>query len=388
MRFVLIFLVAPGLFAQSFDLQGYVAARGVNATGPESWLDGGIGRLEQGDGDDTMGVAQLGVEWRPSRRFDVHVSAAAYDDDPGLIEAYADARLFFGLDEVQLRAGQFFLPTSRENKDELWASPYSINFSALNTWIAQEFRPIGADLEWRHVLQRGHVLTTGATAFRGNDTMGALLGWRGWTVGNRISAYDEVLPLPPLASFGTFFRDQRDDGTKPFGKDLDGNTGYAARVRYSIPQRGNVQYAYVDNRGDRELHRGEYAWATDFHLVGVELGNPDDFMFAAEFMRGSTGMGFTPAFVQGDFYAAYALMSGKRGRNRFTARYDVFGVDEKDFSLAEPNDESGRSWTLAYLFDVSEKLRAAAEMTQVTGKNFAGQGTNGRSVTLEVRYTF
>jgi len=384
---VIILLLVPPAFAQSsFDLQGYVAARGVNASGPPSWLESGIGRLEAGGNrDELSAVAQLGFGWTPSRYFDVHASGVAREDRSGLIEAYADARLILGLDEVQLRAGQFFLPTSRENKDALWASPYSISFSALNTWIAQEVRPIGVDLEWRHTLQSGHILTTALTAFRGNDSMGALLGWRGWTIGNRLSAYDEVLPLPRL---NAVFADQRDDGTKPFGRDLDGNTGYSARVRYSAPQRGNVQYAYVDNRGDRELHRGEYAWATDFHLIGAELGNADTLVVAVEYMRGSTGMGFAPAFVQGDFYAAYAVISGRRGRNRWTARYDLFGVDEKDFSPGGPNDEAGRSWTMAWLYDVTPSIRGAAEFTQITGKNFGGQGTNGRNVTIEARYTF
>lgn len=373
---ILALLLAPAALAQTLDLQGYVAARAIDAAGSGDRL---------ATEEDFDAVAQLGLEWRPSQHFGIHVSGIADRDRAGLVEAYADARLIFGLDEVQLRAGHFFLPASRENKGELWASPYSINFSALNTWIAEELRPIGAELSWQHATQRGHFVTTALTAFRGNDSMGALLGWRGWSVGSRISALDEVLPLPPLSPF---FAGQRDDGTKPFGRDLDGHTGYAARVRYSVPQRGNVQYAYVDNRGDRGLHRGEYAWETAFHLVSGEIGKPDSVVVAAEVMRGSTGMGFAPAFVQGDFYAAYALLSGKRGRNRLTARLDFFGVDEQDFSLGGPNDESGRSWTLAWLFDVTNAIRAGAEFTQVVGNNFANQDANGRSMTLEIRYTF
>ncbi|HEX2123306.1 MAG TPA: hypothetical protein VHL59_16870, partial [Thermoanaerobaculia bacterium] len=357
------------------DVQGYVAARGVNATGAESWLARDFGRLEAGgDRNDLFAVAQLGLDWAPFPFFDVHVSGVARHDPEelggdaiGLVEAYANARVVFGNEQIQLRAGQFFLPSSRENKDELWTSPYAITFSALNTWIAQEFRPIGAELEWRHTLGSGHALTAGATAFRGNDSMGALLGWRGWTIGNRLSTYDGLLPLPPVETLDTFFADQRDDGTKPFGEDLDGNTGLAARVRYSLPQRANVQYAYVDNRGDRRLHRGEYAWATDFHLIGAEAGSIDGFIAAAEYMTGSTGMGFAPAFVQADFYATYLLLSQKLGRNRWTARYELFGTQEQDFSLAERNDESGRAWTLAWLFDVSDALRAGVEFTRVTG---------------------
>ncbi len=390
MRFVAVLtLIATPLVAQStFDLQGYVAARGVNATGPQSWLEGGFGRLEIGDDrSDIFGVAQLGFDWQPSEHFAVHVSGAGYDDDAGLVEAFADARATFGNEQIQLRAGQFFLPSSRENKDELWTSPYSINFSAMNTWIAQEVRPVGVDLEWRHTLGSGNVLTTAATAFRGNDSMGALLGWRGWTVGSRLSTYNDVLLLPPLPVFGTFFADQRDDGTKPFGKDLDGRTGIAARVRYSMPQRANVQYLYVDNRGDRRLYDGEYAWATDFHLISAEIGNQDSFVVAAEYMTGSTGMGITPGFVQADFYATYLLASQKVGRARWTARYELFGTEEQDFSPADRNDESGRSWTLAFLYDFTTALRGAAEFTQVSGHR-SEIPMETHSWTAEARYRF
>jgi len=376
----------------TLDLQGYVAGRGVEATGPESWLEGDIGRLEAGnDRRDWSGVAQLGFDWAPSRYFDVHASGIARDDDAGLVEAYADARAFFGANELQLRAGQFFLPSSRENKGELWTSPYALTFSALNSWIGQEVRPIGVDLEWRHTFGSGHALTTGATGFRGNDSMGALLGWRGWSIGNRLSSYGEVVPLPPLPSFKTFFADQRDDGTKPFGADLDGNTGYSARIRYSIPERANIQYLYADNRADRRLYnlpdKGEYAWATDFHLISAEAGNPDRFIVAAEYMTGSTGMGFAPAFVQADFYATYVLVSEKVGKTHWTARYELFGTQEQDFSLAGNNNESGRSWTLAWLYDLTPALRLGTEFTQITGHR-ASASMDAHSYTIEARYTF
>ena len=56
--------------------------------------------------------------------------------------------------------------------------------------------------------------------------------------------------------------------------------------------------------------------------------------------------------------------------------------------------ESGRSWTLTWMFDVKANVRAAAELTQVTGDRPAAQqygfdpSTTGRSVTLEARYRF
>jgi hypothetical protein len=400
---ILLLAVAPTAYAQ-LDLQGYVAARGANATGQPSWLEGGFGRLEAGgERDDIFGAAQLGFEWTATSWLDIHVSGAARrdpdefgGDDFGLVEGFIDLHTSLGTsNDVRLRAGQFFLPTSRENKGELWTSPYSISFSALNTWIAEEFRPIGAELEWRHAFTGGDAVTGAVSAFRGNDSMGALLAWRGWTVGNRLSTYDEVLPLPPLGSFDTFFADQRRDGTKPFGDDLDGRTGFTARLRWSRPERANVQYAYVDNQGDRALHAGEYAWETNFHLLSAEFGDPNNLILAAEYMTGATGMGLqTAGFAQADFHAAYVLLSDKRGRNRWTARYDLFGTEERDHSPAESNEETGRSWTLAWLYDLTPKIRIGAEMTQITGKRPAAQqygfdpDTNGRTVTLEARYSF
>ncbi|HEX6097217.1 MAG TPA: hypothetical protein VF432_12890 [Thermoanaerobaculia bacterium] len=408
-----LFLTTTLSAQQTFDLTGYVAARGVDATGPASWLEGGFGRLEAGgDRDDFTALAHLGIDWHPTNWLDLHASGVARrdpedfgGDDAGLVEAYADLRKELRFDELRLRGGFFFLPTSKENKDDNWASPYTIHFSALNTWIGEEVRPLGLDLQYRRTTNAGHTITGGVTAFRGNDTMGTLLGWRGWSVGDRLSTYGEVLPLPPLGSLestGPFWR-QQDGGTTPFTEDLDGHTGYSARIRYGIPQRGNIQYTYLDNAGDRTLYptptteSGEYSWETRFHLLGLELGNPDGFAVAAEYLLGDTYMGLAqnPSFVQAGFWATYLLVSEKRGRNRWTARYELFATTEEDQTiLGEDNDESGKSWTLAWLIDVTPAIRAGAEFTQISGNREAAQqygfdpSTTGRSFTAEVRYRF
>lgn len=330
----------------------------------------------RGGSNDFTGVAHVGFDFTPAQWLTLHVNGRAYDDSVGLVEAHVTARKEFGLDHVQVRAGQFFLPTSRENKDELWASPYTISFSSLNSWIAEEVRPIGVDLEYRR-----HPITVGATAFRGNDTMGTLLAWRGWATHDRIATYDEVLPLPPLAHFAF-----QKDGTTPFTNDLDGRTGYSARVRWSLPERGNVQYTFVDNRGDRELYGDEYAWATRYHQLGGEVGSAN-FTLAAELMDGKTGMGGRfPAFVDADFYAGYVLMSYKRNRQRFSGRYEIFATHERDFSIAESNEEHGRAWTFTYMFDLREDTRLAAEFTQVTGERAESGSLHARTFTVEARY--
>lgn len=351
---------AAVLLLATLDLTGHVSARGGS--------------------NDLEAHAHLGVDWRPVQWLELHASGT----EDGFIEVEATARHEMGLDDVQLRAGQFFLPTSRENRDDNWASPYTIGFSSLNAWIGEEVRPIGVDLQYRHVTSRGHTVGGAVTAFRGNDTMGTLLAWRGWPHGDRLTAFGETIPLPPLDSLaddGPFWR-QGDSGTQPFGRDLDGNTGWSARIRY-----GPVQYTYLDNGGDRELHGDQYAWDTRFHLLSADFGDPDRFLVAAEAMVGDTHMGVGTPYVAADFYSTYLLLSQKLWRNRFSARYELFGTEDVDQSAAEANDESGRAWTLTWFFDVTPHLRAGAEFAQVTGHRSSVDLTE-HTFTFEGRWRF
>lgn len=401
-------LAAP-LFAQqqTFRVFGYVSGRGVAVESQPSWLEGGFGRLTYGGRDAgdhrNLGeaVGQIAIEWTPSRYFDAHVDGLARTKpsgyrgrNAGLVEAYVDGHAFLGdTDEFQLRAGQFFLGTSRENKGELWTSPYTVTLSALNSWVAEEFRPLGAELQWKH----GFYTTVAVTAFRGNDTSGALLAWRGWSMGNRISLYNEVLPLPPLVSLRPTgpFKNQRDDGTKPFGHDLDGRTGFAERARFTLPERGAIQFAHVDNRGDRRLYDGEYAWQTKFDVAGLELGNANATILTAEYMTGTTGMGLPDPSPNVDvaFRAAYALLSHKRGRSRWSARYDVFSAHDR-IKARPAYYERGHGATVAWMYEMTEHVRGALEYSTVKGRRNAAQlagfdpDTDGRTVIAEVRYRF
>ena len=404
--------MSGSLSAQTFRLSGFLGARGVYTRSQPSWLAGGFGRFETGARSATesattnVDVAQIGADWTPASWLDVHVSGEARHDPrtagsgqrkAGLIDAFVAVRKEIGANQFQLRAGQFFLGTSRENRENLWTSPYTINFSALNTWIGEELRPIGAELEWRHSMTDLDTVTLAASAFRNNDTMGALLGWRGWSLGNRLSVYGEVLPLPPLFSLreDRFFAGQRSDGTKPFGPDLDGRTGYSARIRYQRPERGSLQLTHVDNRGDREKYRGEYAWQTRFTIVGADVTSDRGTTLASEYCWGSTGMGFAPgAVVDLTFYTAYVLVSQSVGRNRLSARLDTFQTKDRDHSIAETNSENGRAWTLAWFYELRHSIRLGLEFANISAQRVAAAesgfdpNTDGRTLTAEARYRF
>lgn len=362
-RFIAVALLAfaSAASAQSVQLHGFLTGRAVKVdTDDAGWAENGFGRFDVG-GDRTLslGVAQLGVDWTPTSWLLLHADglarethAAGQGKKIGLVQAYVDVYN----DHWRLRAGHFWLPASRENIDPMWNSRYTITYSALNSWIGQEVRPVGADLQY----SPNFYITLGATAFQGNDTMGTLLSARGWTLGNRLTVYDEVLPAPP-------------DTTRPFGSDLDGAWGFSERIRLQLPERAMIQFTHVDNRA--ELDPGEVPdvpWLTPYDTIGATIGSTSPTTFAAEWARGKTTVGFPGGTFTLGFDTAYALVSHKSGANRVTLRAERFNTDF----------DRGRGLTFAWLRDIGERVRAGAEYVRVSGDR------PGTLVSVELRYSF
>jgi hypothetical protein len=231
-------------------------------------------------------------------------------------------------------------------------------------------------------------------AFGVNDTLGALLAWRGWTMGDRLTSLGELLPLPPLNSLGAGggFAEQRDDGTRPF-QELDGRVGWQARARWERPRRAVIEFGALDNRGDRLLHRGQYSWRTRLWSLGGEL-HLGSLTFAGEAAAGDTGMGRPDAIhVDMDYRAGYLLASWASGKARLTARYDRFENIDRD-GTAEPSDERGEGWTFAAFWSPRERFRIGIEWLDLRADRTAAAAsgfdpnTNGRRLTFEMRLTF
>jgi len=351
-----------------------------------SFLDGGFGKLLDGDrpGVEQQGAGlaegRVAVDWEPSLGWRLFLHGVARHDSSardassgsGLLEAYVEWRRGYGSGgELVARGGQFFFPGSFENVGRLWSSPYTLTLSALNSWVAEEIRPIGVDLGWRHLLAGDRRLTLAATAFEGNDTSGALLAWRGFSFHDRPTPTGRWIPLPPLPSLATTFAAQSPRGTRPFGRDLDGRPGWAGRARLEAPARhGAIQASIFRNRGDRELHDGEYALDTDFRWLGVER-DFGRFHLAGEWGSGTSAMGpRTPgergrAKVDIRFESFYLLASRRLGRARATLRYDRFLVEDRDSTAGDDNREHGHAWTLALLTPFGERWRLGLEVLRM-----------------------
>lgn len=398
-RFLILTLIwaVPVTAGERVTVSAIARGAGVLVDAQRSWLDGGFGRLDDG-GDDSSntrvsarGAIDVGLEVKPSEFFRIELHGVGHADQSGagevagLTEGYVEFRHSIGASEVRVRGGEFFLPTSRENVGMLWSSPYVVSFSAINSWIAHEVRPIGVDAEWRVPVGSSAEARVAATGFGGNDAMGSLLAWRGWAISERLSVTGEVLPLPPLPSLRdpAMFGGQRSDGTRPIENDLDGRAGYAGRFRWGVPSRYTLQVTRLDNRGDRELHRGEYAWRTRFTLLSADYTTNGGTTFVGEWMNGDSGMGLRSraAFVQIDFSSAYVLVSHAFGRHRFTFRAERFRNEDRDRSTAEYDDDDGRAFTASWRTALGSHSQLFAEIIDVNARHPAAETAEARPIT-------
>jgi hypothetical protein len=189
------------------------------------------------------------------------------------------------------------------------------------------------------------------------------------------------------------FADQRDDGTRPI-EELDDRAGWMARLAWARPGTATLQAVWYDNRGDRGLHRGQYAWDTRFGSLGGDLNLSERVILAAEVMIGDTTMGdLAGAHVDVRFRTGYGLLSWANEALRFTLRYDRFQNTDND-GTPDPDDEEGDALTFAGFWTPLTGLRLGLELLWSGSDRTAAAPTPGgtdmgaRRALLEARYSF
>jgi hypothetical protein len=329
------------------------------------WLDAGLDKQRFGHDDQplALGAALFDLDAHLTPTVSVRATAAAYDTTSALLHV---TETYLGLAPVphsawrwRARAGLFYPPISVENTGVAWTSPYTLSFSSINTWIAEEIRAQGGEVELTHLgrfSESPHDLGFAAAVFRGNDPAGALLSWRGWSLHDRQSGLFERLPLAPLPAFapgGSFFPVQQ-AFEKPF-VELDGRWGYYAALRWNYLDWSEVRALHYDNLGDPSVVQGgQWAWRTRFDHLAWHWRPAAGTDVLVQALLGDTEMdGFTGPLVDARFWAAYALASRELGRHRWSARIDVFGVRDDDSTPDDPNEEHGTGATAAYFYRLS-----------------------------------
>jgi hypothetical protein len=380
--------------AHDFDLS--VDLRAISSHGQTSYLNGGLGKLRFDEAHDGLRLGSLRLGYRGDITDSLHLTAEAFaygDHDVNPLDL-TELQLSWrpvpaSLWRTELKLGAFYPAISLENRMRGWRSPYSISFSAINSWIGEELRTIGAEynLDWLGQ-QSGSNFDLGfsAAVFGWNDPAGVVMGMRGWSLHDRQSTL-----------FGRVGRQGQGvvDGRKLFYDDIDGRAGFhfgaSARFRGLLEAR----LMHYDNRGDPAAEApaiDDYAWRTRFDAFGLRYTPDERWTAIWQYLRGSTAAGEPVPPNDWRYDAQFLLLSWRHGSHRLTARYDDFSMRQLVSYFGAPNHDRGHAQTYAWLYDVNAQWSLALEALQIDSnlrwRSWLGapQIAHERQLQLALRY--
>ena len=367
-----------------YKLQTGIDVSYVDASGYQSWTEGFVGKLRYDDNNDGLMFSRAFAEYeyQITDTFNAHATVEAYDDDIGstvdFTEAYVEWRpVPQSENRYRLKVGAFYPRISLENVAAGWSSPYTMSSSAINTWVAEELRTVGAELtvSRRPAMFGGaHTISLQGALFVGNDPTGSLLAWKGWSAHDRQSRFGDELPLPPLPLIqpGELFEAQ-DPYVAPF-REVDSEVGFYVNGEWQFGSRLRVRAMHYDNRAvPTEIDDGQYAWTTKFEHIGAQYSLADGWDLLFQWMSGSTVMGPVvngAHVVDVEFDSKYLMLTKAYERHRFSMRYDKFDVTQNDDTDDDNNSEDGHIWTFAYFYDYSDKISFGAESLVIKTHRF------------------
>lgn len=354
------------------DISGLMQVRYSQTDNPESWLYQGTGgyRYDDKRSGVSIGQALLNI----AQDFDNGLTGHAvvnYNDDPkasiGFTQAYLKYKPLSNTRyKWQLQTGLFYPRMSLENPDIAWLSPYTYSNSAINSWLGEEIKTIGAELEISRPGRQfasAHSFNFVASVFKGNDPAGTLLAWRGFTIHDRQTSLNEVIPFADLPSFKDSPLHLQASNVRPF-EEIDGRFGAYVGVHWDYFKQSQLRVYYYDNNGDPSVvntRTGQYSWDTKFTSVAWQYKFNQQWRLITQAMIGNTAMGKNRG-VDTDFSAYYVLMSYQHNAHRLSARFDDFSVTERDHWPWDPNDSDGQSWTLAWRYNLNENWQVGLEV--------------------------
>jgi len=386
-------LCACGL-AQATEWEASLDLRLVDSSTDRSFLEGGLGqtRFDKDDALLQLGRARFAVTQRFGELWSAHLDASIWDDKEahllGVTEAYLQFRPYpFKGYRLRVRAGAFYPPVSLENRASGWESPYSISFSAINSWLATEIRTLGVEgqIEWLGT-RTGHSFDLAATGgvYGWNEGAGSVIAGTGFLLHDRQTPlFGEVGQpgVPPLYA------------AQPF-HEIDGRAGVYAGLEGRYLDRVVVRVLRYDNRADPSAYdaaSGEIAWQTRFTSAGLRAESARGWTLIVQYLDGDTTIVPGGTTLTWDFRSAYALLAKRFGRSTLSARYDTFRVTPRGF---ESGWQDGRALTAAYAFDADAHWRFALEWLRIVSDNYNRDELYGldphvrdTQLQLAVRYT-
>jgi hypothetical protein len=355
--------------AVDFHFDGYADLRLILPSGERSWVDGGLGKTRFGNeysSPDVTGelTGQGTIQLLPSLMVTAvgriePTQKTAFDVIEGYIRYRPVSTSAF---RWSVKAGAFFPPISLENTEVGWTSPWTLTPSAINSWVGEELRTIGAegDVSWR---TDERTVSIDAAIFGWNDPAGILLADRGWAMDDRPTGLFDNLKVPdanPIA------RHQPVPMRTMMFMDIDSRAGFYAGATWDETGIGKIQFMRYDNQANPEKITTQVAWDTDFWSLGAQT-QIGDFTFMAQGMTGKTYIEPSEHFESETYFkAAYFLAGWSMNEDwRLAARYDVFSTDEGHTGGINPLSEHGNAVTFAVNYLPNNWLRFTGELLHV-----------------------
>ena len=379
--------------APATDWDASLDLRLVNSDAPRSYVDGGLGsvRFDKDDSTLQLGRARFALTQALGETWNAHLDASVWDDHDahplGITEAYLQFRPYPHAGyRLRVKAGAFYAPISLENRTSGWESPYTLSYSAINSWLATEVRTLGAEaqLDWLGS-RMGHAfdLSVVGAVFGWNDQAGTVIAGDGFVLTDRqtnLGARVGQPGSPPL------------DGSKPF-LETDGRPGGYAGLEARYLDRLTLRLLRYDNRADpTEINAVAHvvAWHTTFTSAGARLETQGGWTAIAQWLDGKTEIDPNGSTLAWPFRSGFGLLSRRLGRHTFSARYDRFWVDTQG---TDDGSQSGHAVTVAYVFEANAHWHLVLEWLRVANDSYNRTDLYGGSpwatqtqVQLGVRY--
>jgi hypothetical protein len=363
-------LAIPAAHGASWELD--LDLRAVTSDAAPSVLDGGYGpvRFSEHDSGLQLGRFRLALDMPLGEVWRLHLDASAwgdaYQNPVGLTEAYLQFRPYPRHDlRLRVKAGAFYAPISLENRTGGWASPYTLSYSALNSWVAEELRTIGLEtqVDWLGT-RRGLPFDIDAVAgaFGWNESAGTALANGGFIIDDRQTPiFDRVGKIE--SGTGRY--------VEPF-RQIDGHAGYYGGLDLHIPGRVLLTALHYDNRADpasSDVVSHVFAWHTTFNSAGARFEYGPGWTLVAQWLAGHTEIAPRAGSLEWPFNAHYVLLSRRLGSHQMlSVRYDGFAVDSRNAEA--DGEQNGHAYTAAYVFDGGKHWAATLEWLRVTSRSY------------------
>ena len=346
------------LTGETLEIDGDV--RLIAVDNPESWVNGGFGKLRSGNVHGLRIQPQLGnvsLVWKPQLSWSLGATVVGsvqggQRTEAGLSQAYLTFRPMRAAKlAVSARLGLMWPPVSLEHEGADWHVKDSITPSAINSWIGEEVRPVAAEATLAATLG-AHQLRATAAVMAANDTAGTLVTFRGWALHDRTTlAFGRQL-LPPL---GDDWLGVQAPYTHPLIDLREGfahRPGYYAKIAWQPPIPVRLEVFRYNNRTDPEdvNTNPEWGWHTRFTNAGLvaDLGGGAE--LKAQALTGRTRMGYFEAgnrWVDNRFRSAFVLLMRPFGPFGVTVRAEAFDTRNHGAWWTDEYDEKGWSAMMA-----------------------------------------